>query len=105
MPRAAVIVHQAGIGTTGQALRAGRPMLIVPHGQDQPDNARRCEELGVGLILPRHKYTADRAFEKLQELLSNPIYSKWAEAVGAQVREEHGTKTACDILEAALETS
>ena len=41
MPRAGVIVHQGGVGTTGQALRAGRPMLIVPFGQDQPDNARR----------------------------------------------------------------
>src|SRR5262249_28459461 len=40
-PRAAAIVHQGGIGTTGQALRAGRPMLVVPFGFDQPDNADR----------------------------------------------------------------
>ena len=54
-----VIVHQGGVGTTGQALRAGRPMLIVPFGQDQPDNARRCVRLGVARTiarkaLPRH---------------------------------------------------
>ena len=41
MPRSAAIIHQGGVGTTGQALRAGRPMLVVPFGQDQPDNARR----------------------------------------------------------------
>ncbi|HJU86158.1 MAG TPA: glycosyltransferase, partial [Gemmatimonadota bacterium] len=29
-PRAAAIVHHGGIGTLGQALRAGRPMLVVP---------------------------------------------------------------------------
>jgi UDP:flavonoid glycosyltransferase YjiC (YdhE family) len=34
MPRAGVIVHLGGIGTTAQALRAGRPMLVVPFGQD-----------------------------------------------------------------------
>ena len=42
-PRAAVIVYQGGSGTTGQALRAGRPMLFVPYGWDQPDNAARVE--------------------------------------------------------------
>jgi rhamnosyltransferase subunit B len=47
MPHASVNVHQGGVGTTGQALRAGRPMLVVPFGQDQPDNARRCVRLGV----------------------------------------------------------
>ena len=29
-PRAAAVVHQGGSGTTGQVMRAGRPMLIVP---------------------------------------------------------------------------
>ena len=38
-PHAAVNVHQGGSGTTGQAMRAGRPQLIVPYGWDQPDNA------------------------------------------------------------------
>jgi hypothetical protein len=29
MPRGSVTVHQGGIGTTAQALRAGKPELIV----------------------------------------------------------------------------
>jgi rhamnosyltransferase subunit B len=29
--RAAVIVHQGGIGTTAQAMRSGRPMLVMPY--------------------------------------------------------------------------
>jgi UDP:flavonoid glycosyltransferase YjiC (YdhE family) len=40
--RAACVVHQAGVGTTAQALRAGVPQLIVPFSHDQPDNAARC---------------------------------------------------------------
>src|SRR5439155_21778093 len=35
LPRASVIVHQGGVGTTGQALRAGRPMLVMPYSHDQ----------------------------------------------------------------------
>src|SRR5262249_35745081 len=45
--RARAIVHHGGIGTTAQALRAGRPMLVVPHAHDQQDNARRVARLGV----------------------------------------------------------
>ena len=37
-PRAAAIIHQGGIGTTAQALKSGRPMIIVPWAHDQPDN-------------------------------------------------------------------
>lgn len=40
-PRAAVIVHAGGIGTTGLAMRSGRPMLVVPYVHDQFDNAAR----------------------------------------------------------------
>jgi hypothetical protein len=38
-PRAAVIIHHGGIGTTGLAMRPGRPMLAMPCAWDQPDNA------------------------------------------------------------------
>ena len=45
--RACAIVHQGGVGTTAQALRAGRPTLVTPYSVDQPDNAARVERLGT----------------------------------------------------------
>ena len=50
-PRASVVVHQCGAGTTAQALRSGHPTLLVPHGHDQFDNARRVRRLGVARTL------------------------------------------------------
>ena len=41
-PRAAVIVHHGGIGTTGLAMRSGRPMLVMPCAWDQPGQRRAC---------------------------------------------------------------
>ena len=43
--RASLVVHQGGVGTTAQCLRAGKPMLIMPYSHDQPDNARRMRRL------------------------------------------------------------
>jgi rhamnosyltransferase subunit B len=102
MPRASVVVHQGGIGTTGQALRAGRPMLVVPFGQDQPDNARRCVGLGVGRMLSPSRFTVSRVVDELSELLNNPTYREQAENAAQQVRAEDGTKAACDAIEQVL---
>jgi UDP:flavonoid glycosyltransferase YjiC (YdhE family) len=102
MPRASVVVHQAGIGTTGQALQAGRPMLIVPYGQDQPDNARRCVELGLGQMLPQKDYNFANALAKLEEILRNPAYAENARKVSVRLLREDGTKTACDVIEGVL---
>jgi UDP:flavonoid glycosyltransferase YjiC (YdhE family) len=102
MPRAGVNVHQGGVGTTGQALRAGRPMLVVPYGQDQPDNARRCVELGIARTIPRNRFNAARLERELLALLSDPTVAARAEAVGATVRAERGTETACDAIESVL---
>jgi rhamnosyltransferase subunit B len=104
-PRALAIIHQGGIGTTGQALRAGRPMLVVPHAFDQPDNAARVTKLGVARTLfPKH-YTATRAVEQVWALLEDPHYAQRAAEVGAMVRAEDGVQRACDLLEAYLATS
>jgi UDP:flavonoid glycosyltransferase YjiC (YdhE family) len=101
-PRAAAVVHQGGVGTTGQALRAGVPMLVVPFAHDQPDNADRAKRLGVARVLPRAKYTAARAADELKQLLDNPRYSSRAAAIGERVRAEDGALEACVALERLL---
>ena len=59
-PRAAAVVHAGGIGTTGLAMHAGRPMLVVPHAHDQPDNAHRLARLGIARVLWPRRYTPAR---------------------------------------------
>jgi UDP:flavonoid glycosyltransferase YjiC (YdhE family) len=100
-PDAAVIVHQGGSGTTGEAMRACRPMLIVPYGWDQPDNAARIERLGVGLALPRHRYLPSTAAAALQRLLVEARFHERAVEIGEQVRAEDGLSGACDAIEAS----
>ena len=101
MPRASAVVHQGGVGTTGQALRAGRPTLVVPFGQDQPDNARRVVKLGVGRTIRRGQYRVDRLLRELTEL-SAPAYAERARAVGLEVNAERGVERAVDEIEKAL---
>jgi UDP:flavonoid glycosyltransferase YjiC (YdhE family) len=104
-PYAAVNVHQGGSGTIGEALRAGRPQLIVPYGWDQPDNAARVERLGAGIHLPRREYSVDAATAALERLLREPSFSERAMRVGGQIRGEDGLTSACDAIESLLRRS
>jgi UDP:flavonoid glycosyltransferase YjiC (YdhE family) len=99
LPHAAATVHQGGVGTTAQALRAGRPTLIVPYIQDQPDNAERVARLGVARVLYRKLYTAEQAVAELTRLLSDNSYSARAADVAQEIRTEDGVAAACDALE------
>jgi UDP:flavonoid glycosyltransferase YjiC (YdhE family) len=98
-PRASVVVHQGGVGTTANCLQAGRPMLIMPYSHDQPDNARRMRRLKVARIIKRADYTPLRVARKLSILLEERKYARRAEAVARRLSHEDGTKNACDALE------
>jgi UDP:flavonoid glycosyltransferase YjiC (YdhE family) len=74
-------------------------MLIVPFGQDQPDNARRCVRLGVARTVSRHAFNVARVRSELTSLLNDPTYADRAAAVGEEVRAEQGTVVACDAIE------
>jgi rhamnosyltransferase subunit B len=101
-PHACAIVHQGGIGTTAQALRAGRPTLIMPYSHDQPDNAARVERLGTSRTLPRKKYSASRIAKELSELLNNSQYAEKAATISSLVQAENGVNLTCDAIEQQL---
>lgn len=102
-PYACAIVHQGGIGTTAQALRAGVPTLIMPYSHDQPDNAARVERLGTSRTIPRQQYTGSRVAKELQILLENSKYATKAVEIGHILQSENGVKFACDAIDKQLE--
>jgi UDP:flavonoid glycosyltransferase YjiC (YdhE family) len=101
-PRAAVVVHQGGSGTTAQALRAGHPTLIMPCGFDQPDNAARVKRIGAGLTVTRESYNARTAAKTLRRLLTNPAYAGNAQKIAGRLQREDGLGIACDAIERLL---
>jgi UDP:flavonoid glycosyltransferase YjiC (YdhE family) len=101
-PRAAAIVHHGGVGTLGQALRAGRPMLVVPHAHDQPDNGLRVARLGVARVIDARQYRASAVVRALDALLTNPRYQTRASETAAIVRSERGAEAAVDAIRGVL---
>jgi UDP:flavonoid glycosyltransferase YjiC (YdhE family) len=97
--RAAMVVHQGGVGTTAQCLRAGKPMLIMPFSHDQPDNARRMLRLKVARVIQRGNYTPWRVARRLKKMLADPRLALRSASVARQLSHEDGLRTACNALE------
>jgi rhamnosyltransferase subunit B len=102
MPRACAIVHQGGVGTTAQAMLAGRPMLVVPFSHDQPDNAGRCVRLGIARSLSRTQVSGAALAREISALLADPAAATRAREVSARMRREPGAAGAAEAIERVL---
>ena len=99
-PRVAAAVHHGGSGTTGAALRAGVPSVVVPYFFDQPLWAQRVARLGVGARpLPRSKLTAGRLAAAVSDVVDNPAMLDRARAVSQLVRSEDGLGSALRLID------
>jgi UDP:flavonoid glycosyltransferase YjiC (YdhE family) len=96
-PRAKVIIHHGGIGTTAQALRSGRPQLVTPYFVDQPDNAARLERLGLARVIPHDRWTATRVIHGLKALAEDLKVEGRALAVASDIAREDGVRAAMRI--------
>ncbi|MGC5585282.1 glycosyltransferase [Ornithinimicrobium sp. W1665] len=101
-PRTATVVHHGGAGTTAQALRSGRPQVVVPFTMDQPFFARRVHEIGVGPPpVPASSATRTAFREALAGAGRRPVLER-AAAEAAAVAVEDGVSGAVARIEAAL---
>jgi rhamnosyltransferase subunit B len=98
-PLAAIVVHQGGVGTTAQCLRAGKPMLIMPYSHDQPDNARRMRRMKISRTIERKNFKPWRVARALRSMLATVRYAKQAGWVADHIAQEDGVRSACDALE------
>jgi len=101
-PHACAVIHQAGIGTLSQALRAGRPQLITPLAFDQPDNAARAVKLGVARTIPFRRASAARLAQQLRPLLTRRSYASAARELAATLNATDGAAVAAAHISDAL---
>ena len=102
LPRASVVVHHGGVGTTSQGLLAGVPTLIVPFAFDQSDNAEHARRLGTSRTIYRNNYRVPKVVKALRDLLEQPEYARNATEISKQLKQENGPARAADQIENVL---
>jgi len=73
-PHCDLVVNHGGTGTVMAALGAGLPMVIVPVAADQPENARRCAEIGVARVVAPAARTPDMIRAAVRAVLADARY-------------------------------
>jgi MGT family glycosyltransferase len=99
LPHCDLIVTQAGSGTMMDTLSHGLPMVMLPIGADQPENAQRCAELGVARVLGRGERTAQAIGEAVREILRNPQYKQNAQRIQKEIDALPGLEYPVALLE------
>ena len=97
-PRCCLIVHHGGIGTTGQALKAGVPQIVIPFLGDQFDNAERLCRLGVALKISKENIDIDDMTNKVQFILNDQLYQHRAQNLSKEMSFENGAQRAAQYI-------
>jgi MGT family glycosyltransferase len=99
LPQAAAVVTHAGLGTVHAALAHGLPLVCLPIGRDQPDNAARVVSRGAGVRLsPKSSPAMIRA--AIEKVLEDPAFAASAQRLAAAFVEERPAERAPSALEA-----
>jgi MGT family glycosyltransferase len=98
---AAAFVTHAGHGSTLRPLMAGVPLLCLPMGRDQNDNAMRAAHRGAAITLAPDA-SPEKIGEALGRLLADPAFAVAAKALGAKIAADAESRHAAQALEALV---
>jgi UDP:flavonoid glycosyltransferase YjiC (YdhE family) len=85
LPSCDLVVNHGGSGTVIGSLAHGLPVVVLPMGADQPLNAARCEQLGVGLVLDALGATPESIRDAVRSVLEGPSYRLAADRLRSEI--------------------
>lgn len=98
-PVAKGIIHHGGIGTVAEALRSGRPQLIIPFSVDQPFWAQRLYKQGYALKpIRENELTLDLFMEVIKDMKAGKTLDKM-QSIQSELNQENGTKNMVLFIE------
>jgi MGT family glycosyltransferase len=104
LPDCALVVTHAGFGTVMAVLAHGVPLLCLPMGRDQHENAARVAACGAGMVLSASA-SVEEMRHAMHELLTQPDYRDAARRMAVMIARQDGRETAMKELEALPSTT
>jgi MGT family glycosyltransferase len=100
-PHAALVISHAGWQTINAALADGVPLVCIPDGRDQPDNAARVVALGAG-VRARKSASPERLRALVARALADPALVRGAQAAARAQARSDGAAAVVEQLERML---
>lgn len=105
LEQADAFVTHAGMGSCGEGLHAGVPMIATPQAAEQFMNADRLVELGVAHRVDTADATPESLRSALLDLMSDAERVARSRQLQARAQAEGGTRQAADLVEDVLTLS
>jgi UDP:flavonoid glycosyltransferase YjiC (YdhE family) len=99
-PHAALVITHAGWQTINAALADGVPLLCIPDGRDQPDNAARVLVAGAGVRASKNA-SPSKLRRAITRSLGDPMLKEGAEAMATALSRSDGGEAVVTALEEA----
>lgn len=99
LPRCDLVVTHGGFGTVMGCLAAGVPLVVIPVQGDQPRNARRCADLGVGRVVGPEERAPAVIRAAVRAVLAEPSYRTNAARPRDEIAALPGMDRAVELLE------
>jgi MGT family glycosyltransferase len=93
-----VVVTHGGHGTVIRSLAAGVPLVVMPQGRDQADNAARLESRGAAVTI-KSSASATTIGAAVKRVLEDPSFSEGARRLGQAIRADAASDTLVSELE------
>ena len=98
LARASAAIIHGGFGTIKECILYQVPMLIVPFLFDQPANATKIEELGLGVVVESKDADSARVRRGLELLLKTPDFRKQIRSFREAAIKEDGYDAFCSSV-------
>jgi MGT family glycosyltransferase len=97
-PHASLVITHAGWQTVNAALADGVPLVCIPDGRDQPDNAARVVEAGAGVRVKK-RAPPEKLRRAIASALAEPALKRGAERIADALARSDGAQATADRLE------
>lgn len=99
LPKVDLVIGHGGNNSTNETLAAGKPLIAMPVGGEQGDNARRIEYLKAGLRVNIASFDEDEITQKVKYIRSNPKFQERVSCLKEAIDQTDGPKTASACIE------
>ena len=104
LTRVDVVISHGGNNTVNETLSTGKPLLVIPVGGEQGDNAARVEYLQVGLRADKKKSTPHEIRVMVRRLIEEPTFRHRAEELSNVLAQTEGPVTAARFITRIAQT-
>lgn len=103
LPEIDLVIGHGGNNTTNETLAAGKPLIVMPIGGEQGDNASRVEYLGAGCRININNFSEQELVNKVEAIRTNEQYKRTTLAIKQALEKMDASKVASKLIQWVIE--